>query len=111
MKEPPKNWEGSFLDINKYVELIDNSLQSGTDLGFKSVSDNKVSIIQTVDSKSNFEKEPEVDFCFSFFFFLIFLVFSPYNSSALDGCDQLMGEYFSVSICRDWIGSFQRHPR
>ncbi|QCD91795.1 transcription factor TFIIIB component B'' [Vigna unguiculata] len=60
MKEPPKNWEGSFLDINKYVELIDNSLQSGTDLGFKSVSDNKVSIIQTVDSKSNFEKEPEL---------------------------------------------------
>ncbi|WVZ13164.1 hypothetical protein V8G54_017694, partial [Vigna mungo] len=60
MKEPPKNWEGSFLDINKYLELIDNSLQLGTDLSFESVSDNKVAITQTVDSKSNIGKEPEV---------------------------------------------------
>lgn len=68
MKEPPKNWEGSFLDINKYLELIDNSLQLGTDLSFGSVSDNKVAITQTVDSKSNIGKEPEVDFFFLFFF-------------------------------------------
>ncbi|ESW29051.1 hypothetical protein PHAVU_002G039700 [Phaseolus vulgaris] len=60
MKEPPKNGEGSFLDSNKCLELIDNSLQVGTELGFKSASDNKVAIVQTVDSNSNFGKEPEL---------------------------------------------------
>lgn len=68
MKEPPKNGEGSFLDSNKCLELIDNSLQVGTELGFKSASDNKVAIVQTVDSNSNFGKEPEVDFFFVSFF-------------------------------------------
>ncbi|KAK7385499.1 hypothetical protein VNO78_31221 [Psophocarpus tetragonolobus] len=51
MKEPPKNGEGSF-GSNKCLELTDNSLQLGTDLGFKISSDNH--------SKSNFGKEQEV---------------------------------------------------
>jgi len=69
MKEPPKNGEGSFLDGNKCLELIDNSLQVGTDLGFQSALDNKVAITQAVDSKSNSGKEPKVDFFFNFLVF------------------------------------------
>ncbi|KAG5061579.1 hypothetical protein JHK87_002608 [Glycine soja] len=60
MKEQPKNGEDSFLDSNKCLELIDNSILVGMDLGFKSSSDDKIAIIQSnFDLKSNFCKKQE----------------------------------------------------
>ncbi|XP_027359856.1 uncharacterized protein LOC113868459 isoform X2 [Abrus precatorius] len=60
-QEPPKNGEGSFLDSSKCLELVDNSLQVETDVGFKSDSDNKVAIFESnIQSKSNFGREQEV---------------------------------------------------
>ncbi|XP_029129721.1 uncharacterized protein LOC109810960 isoform X3 [Cajanus cajan] len=57
MKEPPKNGEGSFFDSNKGLELIDNSLRVSTDLGFKSVSDNKAAEFE-LDPFSNILPDP-----------------------------------------------------
>lgn len=64
MEELPKNGEGSFLDSNKSLEVIDNSLQISQDVGFKSASDdNKVAIFEsTTHSNFDFGKEQEVEF-------------------------------------------------
>ena len=104
MKEQPKNGEDSFLDSNKCLELIDNSILVGMDLGFKSSSDDKIAIIQSnFDLKSNFCKKQEVDF---------FNLLSCFHLILLVKMDMinLWREYISGSICRIWIGSFQQHP-
>ena len=94
MKEQPKNGEDSFLDSNKCLELIDNSILVGMDLGFKSSSDDKIAIIQSnFDLKSNFCKKQEVDF---------FNLLSCFHLILLVKMDMinLWREYISGSICR-----------
>ncbi|XP_052725316.1 transcription factor TFIIIB component B'' isoform X2 [Vigna angularis] len=52
----PTDFDGD--SVTNFVS--ETNLNNGTDLGFESVSANKVAITQTVDSKSNIGKEPEV---------------------------------------------------
>ncbi|XP_014520701.1 uncharacterized protein LOC106777581 [Vigna radiata var. radiata] len=52
----PTDFDGD--SVTNFV--FETNLNNGTDLSFGSVSDNKVAITQTVDSKSNIGKEPEV---------------------------------------------------
>lgn len=63
MEESPKNREGPFLGSNKHLELINNSLEVGPDLVFKSASDDKVAISESnIHSNFNFGREREVEF-------------------------------------------------
>lgn len=54
-KELPTNGEGSFLDSNKSLEVIDNSLEISLNAGFKSASGNINNGISESDLHSSFE--------------------------------------------------------
>ncbi|WJX53606.1 hypothetical protein P8452_39581 [Trifolium repens] len=54
-KELPVNGEGSFLDCNKSLEVIDNSLEVSLNVGFKSASGDSNTGISESNIHSNFE--------------------------------------------------------
>lgn len=54
-KELPTNGEGSFLDSNKSLEVIDNSLEISLNAGFKSASGDINNGISESDLHSSFE--------------------------------------------------------
>ncbi|XP_061369326.1 uncharacterized protein LOC133312165 isoform X2 [Gastrolobium bilobum] len=61
MEDAPKTGEDSFLDNNKHLELIDNSLQVCPDVGFQIASDNKDAIFDSnIHSNFSFAREQEV---------------------------------------------------
>jgi hypothetical protein len=63
-KELPVNGEGSFLDCNKSLEVIDNSLEVSLNVGFKSASGDSNTGISESNIHSNFEfgEMPQVEF-------------------------------------------------
>jgi hypothetical protein len=63
-KEVAVNGEGSFLDSNKSLEVIDNSLEVSLNVGFKSASgDSNTGISESnIHSNFGFEEVPQVEF-------------------------------------------------
>ncbi|KAI5384352.1 uncharacterized protein LOC127101519 isoform X2 [Lathyrus oleraceus] len=55
MEELPKNGEGSFLDTDKSLQVIDNSLEVSLNAGFKSASGDSNTAIPESNIHSNFE--------------------------------------------------------
>lgn len=55
MEERPKNGEGSFLDTDKSLQVIDNSLEVSLNAGFKSASGDSNTAIPESNIHSNFE--------------------------------------------------------